>query len=116
MNVQIKHNEGADNDVISAEIRGKKTSVMLYNKQKGFLKRKATDIFWKYKGFGLPVDVVEKTATVYGGKTQVITTAPDNKSSFVATLDEWREKSVKVNFGYGSQYILPMSQQRKIVH
>lgn len=112
--VKIKHNEETENDIIVAEIRGKETNVMQYNKEKGVLKRRASDIFWKYKGFGLPVDVIEETAKVYGGATLLITTTPNKKKSYVATLNDWKEQSERVNFGYGRQYVLPMAKQREI--
>lgn len=114
MNVSIKRSEKSGLDTIYATIKGKPTPIARYSQKKNFILRQATDTFWKYKGFGLPVDVIEKVAEIYGDDTALITVAPNKKASYVAKLGDWKTRSIEVSFGYGRQYILPMADQKEI--
>lgn len=70
--------------------------------------------FGKFQGYGLNSELVDYMQEKTSEETPLYIVKNNTGEVWKTKIKDWKMQSVKVNYGYGEQYILPVRSMEKI--
>jgi len=70
--------------------------------------------FGKFQGYGLYTELIDYIQKERGDETPLYIVKNNTGEVYKTRIEDWKKWAVKVNYGYGEQYILPVKSMEKI--
>ena len=70
--------------------------------------------FGKFQGYGLYTELVDYMQKETGDETPLYIVKNNTGEVYKTRIEDWKSRAIKVNYGYGEQYILPVKSMEKI--